>query len=418
MAALCLLIAGCVTPVTHQIIPRPETATPPRGKSRVIIQRTNTMLGKYNTVDILANGSHVGSLGNPGTLIWDMEPGLLDIVGIIGGLDHGEVFFTDELSSGKTYRYTWAYRAVHNYDLISAEESEVARIAPYRNAAISILRSYRTGVTTLPQLRRDFAVCPNWLRKTFYNMRMNGSKTPDSHTVSGEMAATYLVVINYENIAELHFESHDMTAAPDDHALLTSCRLLCQASGIPRSDRGDHAGTASDSERVFSTAQTYAQAKVILERLKRVDSIGNANDFAGFTTNRVNKLEIPEIQGDMNQYPGLTTDVHLTIESVPGKRNRVSFSGKMESVLPAFDASKAAKGNYVYEGALVNTCMFAGATHTIRGTVELLSGWIFVSDPQNPMVFSLVRGHGYVYQSGRGSVITPRRVVYELGTAN
>jgi Tol biopolymer transport system component len=49
---------------------------------------------------------------------------------------------------------------------------------------------------------------------------------------------------------------------------------------------------------------------------------------------------------------------------------------------------------------------YAGARHTIKGKVTI-EGYTFVSDPNNPLVFSVYGQRGYVYEKGRGVVITP-----------
>jgi tetratricopeptide (TPR) repeat protein len=48
----------------------------------------------------------------------------------------------------------------------------------------------------------------------------------------------------------------------------------------------------------------------------------------------------------------------------------------------------------------------AGARHTIKGKITIM-GYTIVSDPSSPLVFRTVSGKGYVYEKGRGVVITP-----------
>jgi hypothetical protein len=48
----------------------------------------------------------------------------------------------------------------------------------------------------------------------------------------------------------------------------------------------------------------------------------------------------------------------------------------------------------------------SGARHTIKGKLTI-QGYTFVSDPNNPLVFRLWADRGYVYEKGRGMVITP-----------
>jgi hypothetical protein len=55
------------------------------------------------------------------------------------------------------------------------------------------------------------------------------------------------------------------------------------------------------------------------------------------------------------------------------------------------------------------------ARHTIQGKVKLL-GYQFVSEPQYPLTFKLVKSKVYVYLSGRGTVTRGEEKPYNLGT--
>jgi hypothetical protein len=47
-----------------------------------------------------------------------------------------------------------------------------------------------------------------------------------------------------------------------------------------------------------------------------------------------------------------------------------------------------------------------GARHTVKGKV-IITNYTIISDDNNPLVFTIVDKKGYVYQQGRGMVITP-----------
>ncbi len=47
-----------------------------------------------------------------------------------------------------------------------------------------------------------------------------------------------------------------------------------------------------------------------------------------------------------------------------------------------------------------------GARHTVKGKIDIAE-YTIISDPKDPLVFRLVLGKGYVYEKGRGIVITP-----------
>ena len=129
----------------------------------------------------------------------------------------------------------------------------------------------------------------------------------------------------------------------------------------------------------------------------------------GGTPLRVSSLEIPDIQGAMAGNP--TTHARLQLKAVPGTPDVYEFKGQMEFVVTGLDPNKPGTPQNV---GMKNTAWFAGAEHTIVGTVRI-QGWTFRSDKQAPLVFQLVQDKGYVYQRGRGTVVSPQQQVFELG---
>jgi len=83
---------------------------------------------------------------------------------------------------------------------------------------------------------------------------------------------------------------------------------------------------------------------------------------------------------------GTSVDATIEATSVPG---RFLFTGRME---------------WMIDGRSLN--WEVGARHTVKGKIMIM-GYTIVSDPNNRLVFQLVRGKGYVYEKGRGMVITP-----------
>lgn len=57
---------------------------------------------------------------------------------------------------------------------------------------------------------------------------------------------------------------------------------------------------------------------------------------------------------------------------------------------------------------------YSGARHTLIGNLKIL-GYSFYSDPADPLVFQVSRESGYVYEKGRGVVLTPDMEEVDLG---
>ena len=55
-----------------------------------------------------------------------------------------------------------------------------------------------------------------------------------------------------------------------------------------------------------------------------------------------------------------------------------------------------------------------GAEHTLLGTLTI-RGFTFFSDAEAPLVFKMVRARGYVYQRGKGIIVTPVDRIIRLG---
>jgi len=222
------LMTGCVSQ-TQQLVPVPVTETPSPGKARVILQRADMLRGKFNDVQIQANGKPIGVLGNGGTLIWDAEPGLLEIRAEFAT---GTRFLVDCLSADKIYRYKWSWAfanaepfGIGKFAFLTSEVPVAPHIAPHREAAIRKLRSYKKGVTTIEQFEKDFMEFPaSWSLerrlvfaegpfqgKGFGLARMkiqtvNVGATRKYDYASSHFEVTYAVSIDHELIAELSFE--------------------------------------------------------------------------------------------------------------------------------------------------------------------------------------------------------------------
>jgi len=69
---------------------------------------------------------------------------------------------------------------------------------------------------------------------------------------------------------------------------------------------------------------------------------------------------------------------------------------------------------------LKNLAWNPGAEHTIRCTMSVQGYTLFsaltgLCDPTDPLVFKLVPDQGYVYQRGKGFVVTPAGDIASLG---
>lgn len=111
-------------------------------------------------------------------------------------------------------------------------------------------------------------------------------------------------------------------------------------------------------------------------------------------------FEVPELIKNMGTYNSSQTDATI---SMVDDRGTVLFSGKTETVL---EGNQLKQNNWS-----------PGARHTIKGRLVLL-GYTFDSSATDPLVFRVVRGRGYVYEKGRGSVLTPsgQRVLLQGGS--
>jgi hypothetical protein len=87
----------------------------------------------------------------------------------------------------------------------------------------------------------------------------------------------------------------------------------------------------------------------------------------------------------------------VTVEQIPGSQ-LIRTSGKLEFTLDGTQLTWA-----------------IGARHTLKGKL-IISSYTFVSDPGDPLVFDISHD-GYVYEKGRGMIITPtgERIYLQTG---
>ena len=116
------------------------------------------------------------------------------------------------------------------------------------------------------------------------------------------------------------------------------------------------------------------------------------------------------IISDFKEIMGSTyTQMDVTLEATDDPRV-VSVEGKLEYEMPQLDfknAKKDEKGvlHPELKGPMKLKTWCPGARHTIKGTLQV-HGYTFISDQNDPLVFRLVAGQGYVYEKGKGTVIT------------
>lgn len=113
------------------------------------------------------------------------------------------------------------------------------------------------------------------------------------------------------------------------------------------------------------------------------------------------------------------TQMDVTLEATDDPR-RVLVTGNIEYEIGQLDfrnAKKDEKGVLLPEvkGTTKSMTWCPGARHTIKGTLQV-HGYTFTSDQNNPLVFRLVAGQGYVYEKGQGTVITPSKERVRLGS--
>jgi len=115
---------------------------------------------------------------------------------------------------------------------------------------------------------------------------------------------------------------------------------------------------------------------------------------------------IPDFKEIMGSY---NSGMDVTLEATDDPRV-VSVEGKLEWLMPQLDFENAKKDEKgVLHPKLKGTTKLntwgVGARHTIKGTLQV-HGYTFISDQNDPLVFRLVAGQGYVYEKGQGTVIT------------
>lgn len=103
----------------------------------------------------------------------------------------------------------------------------------------------------------------------------------------------------------------------------------------------------------------------------------------------------------------IISDVDVTLEATEDP-NVLKTSGRQEFALDALDlnATKPAR--------IQDLTWNPGARHTLKGTLRI-GGYTFVSNAADPLVFRMVLDQGYVYQRGRGSIVTPTGEEVVLG---
>jgi ankyrin repeat protein len=123
----------------------------------------------------------------------------------------------------------------------------------------------------------------------------------------------------------------------------------------------------------------------------KVEELGDMPDApAAYRYN----FSIPELQPTE-----LTSETFATIEATakPG----IVLLGGIGDRVPV-------NGVVPGKGGIVSNNWGVGARHVVKGKITLLR-YTLISDPQNPLIFHLARGAGYVYEQGRGVVITPSK---------
>jgi len=142
---------------------------------------------------------------------------------------------------------------------------------------------------------------------------------------------------------------------------------------------------------------------------------------------------IPEFKEIMGSF---FTQTDVTLEATDNP-NVVKTSGRHEWIVPGFDLEALlndpnAKRWTDEEGVehiepvepaasrpakIEDSTWNPGARHTLKGTNRIM-GFTFMSDASDPLVFRMVQNEGYVYERGRGTVISPKGQRVVLGPNN
>jgi len=109
-----------------------------------------------------------------------------------------------------------------------------------------------------------------------------------------------------------------------------------------------------------------------------------------------------------------STDAMISMTDKPGVYR---FAGKTDVILPSLtaDALVNNSGKTININAEPNN-WGPGARHTMKGKI-VIAGHVFLSSAEDPLVFKAVRNRGYVYERGKGTVITPRGGKIHLASA-
>jgi Skp family chaperone for outer membrane proteins len=138
----------------------------------------------------------------------------------------------------------------------------------------------------------------------------------------------------------------------------------------------------------------------------------------------LSQYAIPEIQAVGSTMT--ETDVILEATDNPNvfTTSTRNDGGRMEILLPNLDLNTLTQGTGTKkkkdEGKTATTVQIEdmtwheGARHTLKGTLKI-QGYTFVSDATDPLVFR-VTSKAYVYERGRGTVVTPRGEKVVLGS--
>lgn len=188
-------------------------------------------------------------------------------------------------------------------------------------------------------------------------------------------------------------------------------RNICQLAGAMTLAVGLTVGGCS-SDRPMSSVPPDADSS---QRSTPVHSNGNANssEYDPFTlvdflpqkcferNSEIRVIVRQRESGEMEVENELPT--HRYLKEIFGGMIVALEEGK--APMSGFPKDTTSEGpNMSFQAGMLGLDWFAGAEHQVEGTIQM-NGHTFVSDPNYPLTFKVVKGKGYVCICGRGDVV-------------
>jgi hypothetical protein len=161
------------------------------------------------------------------------------------------------------------------------------------------------------------------------------------------------------------------------------------------------------------------------QRSTPVHSNGNANasEYHSFTLADFLPQECFERNSEIRVIVRQRESGEMEVENeLPTHRYAMEIFGGMivaleegKAPMSGFPKDTTSEGpNMSFQAGMLRLDWFNGAEHQLEGTIQM-NGHTFVSDPNYPLIFKVVKGEGYVCLCGRGNVVSPSGETVQLG---